>query len=575
MKKVTVILICLIVLLVILTGGVYAMTSVPQALVPNAKLKVEQGTVQIKKAEANEWKNIDNEIAVLQGDSIKTLENSKAQINFFDNSRVALDSNTEITLQKLYIDSKNFNKNQVGIRLQIGRIWNRIINLLDKDSAYEVATSSTVATVRGTAFSSQVLTSGEEETDVTDGMVKYFVPEKKLATEVKKDTYIKIDPKTVQQIILTDITKEKTEDPWFKDNTAQDEAFLKEVQIQKEMAERQMVGIAPQSLLYPIKIAAEQVRTAITFDEQQKHELEAQFANRRLIEAKEMIQAGNSAEANKLFDQYQKDVKELQLQNPNPEIIQQIQQQFIDTQKVLDMNPEQAKMLNTQLQEIKQVAPVDLKMIEDARAETIKAFETITQPTIMPGPAEPQPIQPIKSTQPGTIEPIQPTTSGGQTQPINSTIKDLENFSQINDTGTALPSTDQLPKTTPPQPINTSPTIQPAPSANTTQPIQNILPKNLEISAPRTNMSAGESLQLNAYLIFSDASKKDVTVSCLWTLSGDNIGSITNGGFLQTVKPGGTATITASYTYEGQNYVASKEITALSIEIGTPGETNW
>ena len=58
-------------------------------------------------------------------------------------------------------------------------------------------------------------------------------------------------------------------------------------------------------------------------------------------------------------------------------------------------------------------------------------------------------------------------------------------------------------------------------------------------------------------------------------MSGDVIGAISREGYLETTESGGTATIFASYTAQGQSFVGSKKITALTIVIGGDANVNW
>lgn len=89
---------------------------------------------------------------------------------------------------------------------------------------------------------------------------------------------------------------------------------------------------------------------------------------------------------------------------------------------------------------------------------------------------------------------------------------------------------------------------------------EQIVAVELQLYAPRVNLQAGESVQLIAYLVYSDNTKQDVSASCSWSISGDNIGTISQTGYLKTVEPGGTSTVYASYNFESDNFIASKKI---------------
>lgn len=86
------------------------------------------------------------------GDNIKTGEESEASIEFYSGSRAALDEHSELTIEQADIDEKNWKKQVVRLKLEGGRVWSRILKLLDADSEFDVEYKGVIATVRGTAF---------------------------------------------------------------------------------------------------------------------------------------------------------------------------------------------------------------------------------------------------------------------------------------------------------------------------------------------------------------------------------------------------------------------------------------
>jgi hypothetical protein len=85
------------------------------------------------------------------GDIIKTDSSGLANIYMPDGSVARLDYNSEIVItQAHYFDeSKSL---QVKIKLVVGRIWSKIVELSTNESYWEVETANAVAAVRGTAF---------------------------------------------------------------------------------------------------------------------------------------------------------------------------------------------------------------------------------------------------------------------------------------------------------------------------------------------------------------------------------------------------------------------------------------
>jgi hypothetical protein len=86
-----------------------------------------------------------------QNGSVKT-ENGTAEIVFGNKARVKLDKNTELNISTLDIKDGVDQNFKIVLKLLFGRIWNRVVNLSDKTSFYEVETQDTVSAVRGTKF---------------------------------------------------------------------------------------------------------------------------------------------------------------------------------------------------------------------------------------------------------------------------------------------------------------------------------------------------------------------------------------------------------------------------------------
>lgn len=85
------------------------------------------------------------------GATIETGPTGVAIIHFPDSSLARVDVNTTLTLSAISFNTDN-NSLIVGIGLSIGRVWSKVIGLATPESSWEVRTSNTVATVRGTAF---------------------------------------------------------------------------------------------------------------------------------------------------------------------------------------------------------------------------------------------------------------------------------------------------------------------------------------------------------------------------------------------------------------------------------------
>ncbi len=88
------------------------------------------------------------------GDNIKTTSTGTGYIIFADNSTISLDINTEIEIDSTQNEGDAF---EIKIKQLAGKTWSRVENLVGKKSNYSVETPNTIAAVRGTIFSCEVL----------------------------------------------------------------------------------------------------------------------------------------------------------------------------------------------------------------------------------------------------------------------------------------------------------------------------------------------------------------------------------------------------------------------------------
>ena len=113
-----------------------------------ATLIIEKGNVEINSG--NSWITAKNNSQLKEKDSIRTLENSRVNIVFFESSVIRLDENTEISLEKL-----DETKRSIQLLQNSGTTWNKVLKLSGV-SSYEIQTPSAIATVRGTSFAINV-----------------------------------------------------------------------------------------------------------------------------------------------------------------------------------------------------------------------------------------------------------------------------------------------------------------------------------------------------------------------------------------------------------------------------------
>lgn len=129
------------------------------------------GEVLVQRQGASGWTAATSGMKIWSGDSLQTGADGYVLITFFDGSVMEVESDTEITVEELSVASGG--STTVRIHQTIGSTINRVENLIDPSSKYEVESPAGTAAVRGTTFSSNV----ERDGGITHTCVSTFKEE--------------------------------------------------------------------------------------------------------------------------------------------------------------------------------------------------------------------------------------------------------------------------------------------------------------------------------------------------------------------------------------------------------------
>jgi len=561
MKKIFIF--ALIIIIGLSASIVFAMTEIKQIPQPKAYVISAQGEAQLQKSDTNNWLKIVKQMEIITGDTIKTGDNGQVAINFYDHSTSRIGPNSKIFFNKLFIDKSNYAKTKVDINITIGRVWSRIIQLMDKEASFEVGSNTTVATVRGTAFDFEITPEGiakistiEDTVEVATFQLKERIDDatgqkivaKEIISKVKAQENVTatIDQTTIEKLeeIKVEVTpKEVKDSKWFKDNLEGDKEFVNDIkEKQKEMA-KEIAGVLPDSPMYKIKKMAEKTRIIFTANNEEQEKLKAFFVSRRLVEAQQLADLGKVELAKRTAQEFKKDIINID-QNKLSEVKNQI-----DLGKnLLAEVDEESGLLDLKLLIDELKLDVDEETIEETKD---KKFEK-----------EARDIDESKS----DLETPREVTDDG-TEKIDDIIIDNK---QITKPEANIAEDLTRPDTEPEKPdadlINLLDTTADETDSRATTETEKIELTGLIVTANKYNMLTGSTKQFKAMAQYSDGSEKDITNLASWSLSGD-IGSITNAGLLQTDDDGGKGVINASYTENGITISASSpEVTALTIE---------
>jgi hypothetical protein len=141
-------------------GGEATPTPMPTATVPaeptgeTGTLSDLDGDVQVQRQGTKIWIVATSGMEIWVGDSLETGDDGYVLITFFDGSVMELEADTKILVEELVAASGG--STTVRINQVIGSTLNRVENLIDSSSTYEIETLAGSAVVRGTIFRTEV-----------------------------------------------------------------------------------------------------------------------------------------------------------------------------------------------------------------------------------------------------------------------------------------------------------------------------------------------------------------------------------------------------------------------------------
>ena len=130
-------------------------------------LSITEGQVFVMKAGTDDWTKATVDMSLEVGDTIKTGDDSGAEITFFDGSTIELEAGTHIEITALD-SSPDTGAKTITLMQTIGTTISRVTKLLDPASSYAVETPSGVAAVRGTIMIVRIVF---DDPDYEDGTV--------------------------------------------------------------------------------------------------------------------------------------------------------------------------------------------------------------------------------------------------------------------------------------------------------------------------------------------------------------------------------------------------------------------
>ncbi len=112
-----------------------------------ATLSEIEGDVSVMKAGTDTWTEGQDGMSLVVGDTVKTGNDSSAEITFLDGTTIELEADTEIEITSVDV-STGTGDTTVTITQTIGTVITRMTQILDSASNYETVTASGVTSVR-------------------------------------------------------------------------------------------------------------------------------------------------------------------------------------------------------------------------------------------------------------------------------------------------------------------------------------------------------------------------------------------------------------------------------------------
>jgi len=151
----------LLALLLLLTQSVVVLQRV-------ARVSEVSGTVSVIRKGEEDAQPLGERRLVQAGEQLSTGPVGECTLNWIDGTRIRMEPGTELTVQKCQVHR---GAEESAFRLDIGKIWIRVLRVLSQQDKFLINTPTATAGVRGTMFAVEVAADGSTEISVYEGQV--------------------------------------------------------------------------------------------------------------------------------------------------------------------------------------------------------------------------------------------------------------------------------------------------------------------------------------------------------------------------------------------------------------------
>ena len=183
-----------------------------------ASLRVLAGTVEVQPASGDFAAGVDGQ-ELGEGFTVRTGSDGRAVIEYFDGSVTRMDHDTTFTINVLEILDNEAQSKVIEGGQTAGGTYNRVVDLTDSQSRFDVVTPTAVASAQGTVFAVFVNPDGSTTVAVVEGSVDVN------GTEVPIGFMVTVDADgTVGEVVP--IPDDLIDDDWIQYNCELDEGEI-------------------------------------------------------------------------------------------------------------------------------------------------------------------------------------------------------------------------------------------------------------------------------------------------------------------------------------------------------------
>lgn len=150
-------------------SGVLTPKSQRTALGASTTLAIISGDVQVRHGATGDFVAADDGMFLAPGDTVRTGSGARAVLTYFEGSTVEIEPNSQLAIDVAHGNPDG--STVIEMSQQLGTTWHVVTHLVQGGSRYEVHTTSSTASVRGTAFTVGVESDGTTTETTTEGAV--------------------------------------------------------------------------------------------------------------------------------------------------------------------------------------------------------------------------------------------------------------------------------------------------------------------------------------------------------------------------------------------------------------------